>query len=77
VKEVSAAIAWGYPANETQALREATARSPVGIVMGICERVRNAPGHGTLFNCMLYFAEDGRMVNHHAKLIPTYSEQMV
>ncbi len=45
--------------------------------MGISERVRDAPGHGTLFNSLLYFAEDGRLVNHYRKLIPTYSKLMV
>ncbi|MBB5060065.1 putative amidohydrolase [Granulicella aggregans] len=80
VKEVFAALRANsvvVPGKETQALGEAAARLRVGIVMGISERVRDAPGHGTLFNSMLYFAEEGRLVNHHRKLIPTYSERMV
>ena len=80
VKEVFAAFRANsvvVPGMETQALGEAAARLRVGIVMGISERVRDAPGHGTLFNSLLYFAEDGRLVNHHRKLIPTYSERMV
>jgi predicted amidohydrolase len=65
------------PGKETGALAEAAARLRVGIVMGVSERVRDAPGHGTLFNSLLFFACDGRLVNHHRKLIPTYSERMV
>jgi predicted amidohydrolase len=65
------------PGKETGALAETAARLRVGIVMGVSERVRDAPGHGTLFNSLLFFADDGRLVNHHRKLIPTYSERMV
>lgn len=65
------------PGKETQALSEAAARLRVGIVIGISERVRDAPGHGTLFNSLLFFDHEGRLVNHHRKLIPTYSERMV
>jgi nitrilase len=65
------------PGRETQALSEAAARLRVGIVMGISERVRDAPGHGTLFNSLLFFDQEGRLVNHHRKLIPTYTERLV
>ncbi len=65
------------PGPETRALAEAAARLKVGVVIGVSERVRDAPGHGTLYNSLLFFGEDGRLLNHHRKLIPTYSEQMV
>jgi predicted amidohydrolase len=65
------------PGKETQALSEAAARLRVGIVIGISEGVRDAPGHGTLFNSLLFFDHEGRLVNHHRKLIPTYSERMI
>lgn len=65
------------PGPETAALAEAARRLQVGIVIGINERVREAPGHGTLYNSLLFFDEEGQLVNHHRKLIPTYSERIV
>src|SRR5258708_18606492 len=80
VKEVFAEMRMNsviVPGPETEALAEAAARLQVGIVIGISERVREAPGHGTLFNSLLFFGNDGSLLNHHRKLIPTYSERMV
>lgn len=80
VKEVFAEMRMNsviVPGPETEALAEAAARLQVGIVIGISERVRDAPGHGTLFNSLLFFGNDGSLLNHHRKLIPTYSERMV
>jgi nitrilase len=80
VKEVFAEMRMNsvvVPGPETDALAEAAARLQVGIVIGISERVRDAPGHGTLFNSLLFFGNDGSLLNHHRKLIPTYSERMV
>ena len=65
------------PGPETRALSEAAARFQVGVVIGVNERVQDGPGHGTLYNSLLFFGEDGQLVNHHRKLIPTYSERMV
>ena len=80
VKEVFAEMRMNsvvVPGPETDALAETAARLQVGIVIGISERVRDAPGHGTLFNSLLFFGNDGSLLNHHRKLIPTYSERMV
>ena len=47
------------------------------LVVGVSERVDEGPGQGTLYNSILTFGADGRLVNHHRKLIPTYTERMV
>ena len=65
------------PGPETGALSEAAAKLQVGIVVGIHERIEDGPGHGSLYNSLLFFKEDGSLVNHHRKLIPTYSERMI
>ncbi len=65
------------PGVETQALAESAARLEVGIMIGISERVDTGPGHGTLYNSLLLFGTDGTLLNHHRKLIPTYTERMV
>ena len=49
----------------------------VTIVVGVTERVSQGPGRGTLFNTLLTYGADGRLVNHHRKLVPTYTERMV
>jgi len=80
VKEVFAELRANsvlVPGVETEVLAEAAVRLGAGIVIGVNERVQDAPGHGTLYNSLLFFGDDGRLVNHHRKLIPTYSERMV
>lgn len=65
------------PGPETAALAKAAAKLRIGIVIGVNERVQDAPGHGTLYNSLLFFDPDGRLVNHHRKLVPTHSERLV
>lgn len=62
---------------ETAALAKAAARLRIAIVIGINERVNHGPGHGTLYNSLLFFSSDGALVNHHRKLVPTYTERMI
>jgi len=52
-------------------------RHRVTMIVGISERVGAGPGRGTLYNSLLVIAPDGRVVNHHRKLVPTYTERMV
>ena len=49
----------------------------VTLVIGVSERVASGPGSGTLFNALLTYGPDGRLLNHHRKLMPTYTERMV
>lgn len=49
----------------------------VVLVTGITERVDAGPGRGTLYNALLTFGPDGRLLNHHRKLVPTFSERLV
>lgn len=49
----------------------------VTLVIGVCERVEQGAGRGTLFNSLLTYGPDGRLLNHHRKLVPTYTERMV
>jgi nitrilase len=51
--------------------------SRVTLVVGVSERVEAGPGMGTLYNSVLTFGPDGALLNHHRKLMPTYSERMV
>jgi nitrilase len=60
-----------------QALRAIAARYGVTLVVGVSERVLAGPGRGTLYNTLLFIDADGRLLNHHRKLVPTYTERMV
>ena len=49
----------------------------VTLVVGASERVDAGPGRGTLFNALLTWGPDGRLLNHHRKLTPTYTERLL
>lgn len=49
----------------------------VTLVVGVTERVGSGAGRGTLYNTLLTYGSDGTLLNHHRKLVPTYTERMV
>jgi nitrilase len=58
------------------ALREAAKEHQVTVVCGINER-DGAFSRGTLYNTVVTFGADGRLLNRHRKLMPTNPERMV
>jgi predicted amidohydrolase len=60
-----------------RALAEIAREHQVTLVIGITERVEANVGRGTLYNALLTFGPDGALLNHHRKLVPTYTERMV
>jgi predicted amidohydrolase len=65
------------PGKETARLGEAAREHNLVVVIGVNERVARGPGNGTLFNSLLTFGPDGKLLNHHRKLVPTYTERLV
>lgn len=65
------------PGKETKMLGEIAAKYGIVLVIGINERVEKGAGNGTLYNSLLIFNADGTLVNHHRKLVPTYTERLV
>lgn len=65
------------PGNETEAIAESARKHGVVIVIGINERVEHGAGNGTLYNSLLTFGTDGTLLNHHRKLVPTFTERLV
>ncbi len=65
------------PSDATRTLGGIAHEFSVTLVMGISERVEQGAGQGTLFNAILIFGPDGSLLNHHRKLMPTYTERMV
>ncbi|MBA2293068.1 MAG: carbon-nitrogen hydrolase family protein, partial [Gemmatimonadales bacterium] len=59
------------------ALAYIAAAHGVTIVIGVVERVASGPGRGTLYNSLLTYGSDGALLNHHRKLVPTYTERLV
>jgi nitrilase len=43
------------------------------LYLGVNERA----GHGSLFNSLLLYNPEGQLVNHHRKLMPTYTEKLL
>jgi nitrilase len=65
------------PGPVTEALGDAARKHAVVLNIGVNERVVEGPGRGTLFNTMLTFGADGALLNHHRKIMPTYTERMI
>jgi predicted amidohydrolase len=65
------------PGPVTETVAAAARETGVVVVIGVTERVDAGRAHGTLYNAALTFDADGRLVNHHRKLVPTYTERMV
>ena len=49
----------------------------VHVIIGANEKVSTGPGNGTLYNSILTIDQSGNLVNHHRKLMPTYTEKLV
>ncbi len=57
-------------------VRQAAAEAGVTVVMGIDER-DGTVSHSTLYNSAVVIGEDGEILNHHRKLMPTNPERMI
>lgn len=65
------------PGPETVAIEAFSRARGVTMVIGVNERVDRGPGNGTLYNSLLTFGPNGCILNHHRKLVPTYTERLV
>ncbi|MEP6912641.1 MAG: carbon-nitrogen hydrolase family protein [bacterium] len=65
------------PGKETKLLEEVAADHGLVISIGVNEKVESGPGNGTLYNSLLTFGANGELINHHRKLVPTYTERLV
>jgi nitrilase len=65
------------PGDDVDRLARIARDNGVTLVMGVVERVAEGAGQGTLYNSILTFGPDGALLNHHRKLVPTYTERMV
>jgi predicted amidohydrolase len=62
---------------EVARLADAARDHTIDIVIGINERVDHGPARKTPYNSLLIFTPDGRLPNHHPKLMRTFTETLV
>ena len=80
VKAVFARIAENsiaIPGPGLDRLADAARDSKATLVLGLSERVERGAGRGTLYNSLVTIGPDGRLLNHHRKLMPTYTERLI
>ena len=63
------------PGEGAERLAEIAREHDVWLVTGVNERDPERPG--TLYNSLLYHAPDGRLAEHHRKLVPTNHERLI
>ena len=79
-KEVYARLAENsiaIPSAESKRLGSHARDLGIVLVIGVNERVDHGLGYGTLYNSILTFDANGQLVNHHRKLVPTYTERLI
>jgi predicted amidohydrolase len=59
---------------EISAIRQAAAKDKVIVSLGFSEKVRYSTA--TLFNSNILIGENGELLNHHRKLMPTFFEKL-
>ena len=62
---------------EIRRLRQCARQYEIALALGINERIPRGRGSRSLYNSLVIIDADGAIVNHHRKLRPTYTEQLV
>jgi predicted amidohydrolase len=65
------------PGPAFERLAAAAREAKATLVLGLSERVDKGAGRGTLYNSLVTIGPDGRLLNHHRKLMPTYTERLI
>lgn len=58
-------------------LRNVIKENQIYVVMGANEPISKGKGNGTIYNTVYTFGPDGSILNHHRKLMPTFTEKLV
>lgn len=62
---------------EFRMLSEIISKSGQYVVLGANEKCSKHAAHGTLYNSIFMFGPDGTLLNHHRKLMPTFTEKLL
>lgn len=60
-----------------QQLKTWATKYKVVIVIGVNEKVTTGIGSRTIYNSLLTIGSDGTLLNHHRKLMPTFTEKLL
>ncbi len=63
--------------NSLKPIQQQLAQHNMHAVIGANEKVETGKGNHTLYNAIFTFNNKGEVVNHHRKLMPTYTEKLV
>jgi predicted amidohydrolase len=63
------------PSEDTERLGAAARRANAYVVMG-CNEIDPRPEVSTIYNTLLFFDPEGRLIGRHRKTMPTFSERM-
>lgn len=62
---------------QMQQLQDCAAQHDIVLVLGFNEKATRGRGNRSLYNSMVIINADGAIVNHHRKLRPTFTEQLI
>lgn len=65
------------PSGELGKLQITAAKFQITLVIGINEVIKKGKGNGTIFNSIIIIDQKGKIINHHRKLMPTFSEKLI
>ncbi len=65
------------PGNETKELANIARQLGIYLIIGCNERIVTGKGNGTLYNSLITIDSAGQLINHHRKLMPTYTEKLL
>jgi nitrilase len=65
------------PGREVSFVCDLARRNQLTICLGVNEIVKHGAGNGTIYNSMIIIGKDGAILNHHRKLVPTFTEKLI
>jgi predicted amidohydrolase len=65
------------PGEETKIFCDLARTHHIVICLGVNEIVKTGIGNGTIYNALVFFDANGKIVNHHRKLMPTFTEKLL
>ncbi|MBI1767034.1 MAG: carbon-nitrogen hydrolase family protein [Bacteroidetes bacterium] len=65
------------PGKEFNVIASLAKKYSMTIAIGVNEKVNDGMGNGTIYNSSLLINDSGELLNHHRKLMPTFTEKLL